>query len=257
MIYGDTSDRGRRRHHCQRSAKPSAERFSLTDAEVEELARQALTIEQHYGRPMDIEWGKDGGDGELYILQARPETVQKPHPEPDSATLPVEPTRSGGAVRAAPSARRSVPARARLIDSVSRDGSGAAGRRAGHRHDRPGLGADHETGRCDRHQPRRAHLPRRHHRPRIGDSGGGGLRRRHRSPLRTAARSPSPAPRAIPVSCTTACSTSTSREIELDNMPELPVKIMMNVGNPDRAFDFARFRTMASGWRGWSSSSTA
>ena len=51
-------------------------RYSLTDAEVEELARYALTIEKHYGRPMDIEWGKDGLDGKLYILQARPETVK-------------------------------------------------------------------------------------------------------------------------------------------------------------------------------------
>ena len=50
--------------------------FSLSDAEVEELARIALTIEEHYGRPMDIEWGKDGQDGLLYVLQARPETVQ-------------------------------------------------------------------------------------------------------------------------------------------------------------------------------------
>ena len=50
--------------------------LSLTDAEVETLARHAVTIEAHYGRPMDIEWGKDGTDGELYILQARPETVQ-------------------------------------------------------------------------------------------------------------------------------------------------------------------------------------
>ena len=51
-------------------------RYSLTDAEVEKLAHYALVIEQHYGRPMDIEWGKDGIDGELYILQARPETVK-------------------------------------------------------------------------------------------------------------------------------------------------------------------------------------
>ena len=57
---------------------PEAEQrlLSLTDAEVEELARQAVAIEEHYGRPMDIEWGKDGVDGRLYILQARPETVQ-------------------------------------------------------------------------------------------------------------------------------------------------------------------------------------
>ncbi|HEX6945591.1 MAG TPA: phosphoenolpyruvate synthase [Casimicrobiaceae bacterium] len=57
---------------------PVAERirFSITDEEVEALARAAVTIERHYGRPMDIEWGRDGQDGELYILQARPETVK-------------------------------------------------------------------------------------------------------------------------------------------------------------------------------------
>jgi len=56
---------------------PEAEQhhFSITDAEAEELARHGMTIEKHYGRPMDIEWGKDGEDGLLYILQARPETV--------------------------------------------------------------------------------------------------------------------------------------------------------------------------------------
>ena len=51
-------------------------RYSLTDADVEKLAAYALVIERHYGRAMDIEWGKDGLDGELYILQARPETVK-------------------------------------------------------------------------------------------------------------------------------------------------------------------------------------
>jgi pyruvate,water dikinase len=51
-------------------------RYSLTDDDVEQLARYAVVIEQHYGRPMDIEWGKDGTDGLLYILQARPETVK-------------------------------------------------------------------------------------------------------------------------------------------------------------------------------------
>ena len=51
-------------------------RYSLTDADVEQLARYAVIIEDHYGRPMDIEWGKDGIDGEMYILQARPETVK-------------------------------------------------------------------------------------------------------------------------------------------------------------------------------------
>ena len=51
-------------------------RYSLTDADVEQLARYAVIIEEHYGRAMDIEWGKDGTDGQLYILQARPETVK-------------------------------------------------------------------------------------------------------------------------------------------------------------------------------------
>ncbi len=58
------------------TAPEQRNRYSLDDADVIELARHALTIEGHYGRPMDIEWGKDGIDGRLYILQARPETVK-------------------------------------------------------------------------------------------------------------------------------------------------------------------------------------
>ena len=57
-------------------ATEERQRFCLTDSDIEALAKQALIIEDHYGRPMDIEWGKDGIDGQLYILQARPETVQ-------------------------------------------------------------------------------------------------------------------------------------------------------------------------------------
>src|SRR5687768_1875715 len=51
-------------------------RFCIDDADVHELARQALVIESHYGCPMDIEWGKDGETGAIFVLQARPETVQ-------------------------------------------------------------------------------------------------------------------------------------------------------------------------------------
>ena len=58
------------------TATEQRNRYSLSDADVADLARYALIIEQHYGRPMDIEWGKDGADGKLYILQARPETVK-------------------------------------------------------------------------------------------------------------------------------------------------------------------------------------
>jgi pyruvate, water dikinase len=75
MVY--TTDRSVGRTTEFVDVDPADRRLlSLTDAEVEALARQALLIEEHYGRPMDIEWGKDGVDGELYILQARPETVQ-------------------------------------------------------------------------------------------------------------------------------------------------------------------------------------
>ena len=58
------------------TAQEQRNRYSLSDADIAELAGYALTIESHYGRPMDIEWGKDGADGKLYILQARPETVK-------------------------------------------------------------------------------------------------------------------------------------------------------------------------------------
>ncbi|MGB4345914.1 MAG: phosphoenolpyruvate synthase [Burkholderiaceae bacterium] len=59
-------------------------RYSLNDAEIGELARYAVIIEKHYGRPMDIEWGKDGRDGKLYILQARPETVKSQEKSTDA-----------------------------------------------------------------------------------------------------------------------------------------------------------------------------
>ena len=75
MVYTDDATVGRTTEFVD-VAPADSRRLSLTDAEVEELARHALVIEEHYGRPMDIEWGKDGQDGLLYVLQARPETVQ-------------------------------------------------------------------------------------------------------------------------------------------------------------------------------------
>jgi pyruvate,water dikinase len=75
MIYTHDAQAG----HSTRNIEVPPEdrqRFCISDDEVLELARQAVTIEQHYGRPMDIEWAKDGQSGELFIVQARPETVQ-------------------------------------------------------------------------------------------------------------------------------------------------------------------------------------
>lgn len=86
MVFSDAQEKARTGRLVATVDVPAElrNRYSLSDADVEELARYALVIEAHYGRPMDIEWGKDGADGLLYILQARPETVksqQKGKPE--------------------------------------------------------------------------------------------------------------------------------------------------------------------------------
>ncbi len=75
MVY---RERGADGHSTRTVEVPDADRrrFTLTDEEVLELARHGVAIEEHYGRPLDIEWAKDGEDGRLYILQARPETVK-------------------------------------------------------------------------------------------------------------------------------------------------------------------------------------
>jgi pyruvate,water dikinase len=75
MVFGRSSEAGRSTRVLD---VPEAERnrFSLSDPDVLELARTAVAIERHYGRPMDVEWAKDGADGKLYVLQARPETVK-------------------------------------------------------------------------------------------------------------------------------------------------------------------------------------
>lgn len=75
MIYGDEAKAGRSVKTVEVD-KAERARFCLTDAEVSELAKQAIIIEKHYKCPMDIEWAKDGDDGKLYIVQARPETVK-------------------------------------------------------------------------------------------------------------------------------------------------------------------------------------
>ncbi|AUJ72135.1 phosphoenolpyruvate synthase [Pseudoalteromonas sp. NC201] len=75
MIYSSDESHGKQVEIVDVDSALSNQ-FSITDAEVEELAKQAVIIEKHYGRPMDIEWAKDGNDGKLYIVQARPETVR-------------------------------------------------------------------------------------------------------------------------------------------------------------------------------------
>jgi len=71
MVYGESGGVA-----TEDTPEDLKNRFSISDTDAEKLGQMALTIEKHYGRPMDIEWGKDGNTGELYILQARPETVK-------------------------------------------------------------------------------------------------------------------------------------------------------------------------------------
>ncbi len=75
MVYSAEQDHGKQVKIVDIGPERS-QQFSLTDAEVTELAKQAVIIAEHYGRAMDIEWAKDGNDGKLYIVQARPETVK-------------------------------------------------------------------------------------------------------------------------------------------------------------------------------------
>jgi pyruvate,water dikinase len=78
MVFASPQEKAASGHLVKTTDVPTElrNRYSLSDEEVQQLARYAVIIEQHYGRPMDIEWGKDGNDGLLYILQARPETVK-------------------------------------------------------------------------------------------------------------------------------------------------------------------------------------
>src|SRR6202012_4880339 len=74
MVYAEAGSKERVKTIDVAAAERN--KFSLSEADIIELAKQALIIEKHYGAPMDIEWGRDGSTGKIYILQARPETVQ-------------------------------------------------------------------------------------------------------------------------------------------------------------------------------------
>ena len=218
---------------------PQAERglLSLSDEEAENLARQALIIEKHYGRPMDIEWGKDGVDGGLYILQARPETVKS---RAGSGTLQ----------------RYKLSQRGRVLTE---------GRAIGQK---IGTGAVRNLSRLDemeRVQPGDVLVtdmtdpdwePIMKRCAAIVTNRGG--RTCHAAIIA----------RELGIPAVVGCGDATESlkdgdtvtvscaegdtgyiyegdlgfsvdEVPLDNMPEIPLKIMMNVGNPDRAFDFA------------------
>ena len=212
------------------------DRFSLEESDIVELAKQALLIEQHYGTPMDIEWGKDGGSGKIYILQARPETVQ---------------SRAGRTIQ-----RFTLKSRSKMLVS---------GRSIGQR-----IGAGNARIIKD---------PKEMSRVRAGDVLVADMTDPDWEPVMKRASAivtnrggrtchAAIIARELGIPAVVGCGTATSaikenqavtvscaegdtghvydgmlefdeRNIEMDSLPPIPVKITMNVGNPDRAFDFA------------------
>jgi pyruvate,water dikinase len=240
MIYTDDQTVGKSTEFVDVDEADSRQ-FSLTDDEVEELARHALTIEEHYGRPMDIEWAKDGLDGKLYILQARPETVQ---------------SRRGGALE-----------RFKIDRKVTKDAEVLVeGRAIGQK---IGAGAVHVLGSAeemhdfvegevlvaDMTDPDWEPIMKRA--SAIVTNRGG--RTCHAAIIarelgipavvgtRTATKDLADG-REVTVSCAEGDTGMVYdgeldfevETTELDEMPELPVKIMMNVGTPEQAFAFSR-----------------
>ena len=144
---------------------------------------------------MDIEWAKDGQTGELFILQARPETVQS---RKDTDAIEIYHLKSRGKVLIT---GRSVGEKiaagpVRVIKSVASLHEFRDGRDPRHRQDRPGLGADHEEGDGHRDQSRRPHVPRRNREPRARRAGDRRHRARHGRLAHRIGSSLSPAPRA-------------------------------------------------------------
>jgi pyruvate,water dikinase len=217
---------------------PAAERqrFSLDEADIVALAKQALIIEEHYGAPMDIEWGKDGSTGNIYILQARPETVQ---------------SRAGRVIQ-----RFTLKARSRVLITGRSIGQRIGAGRARVIRDvkemsrvRAGdvLVADMTDPDWEPVMKRAAAI--------VTNRGG---RTCHAAIIArelgipavvgcVSATSAIKEDQAVTVSCAEGDIGNVydgmlefdERHIELDALPPIPVKIMMNVGNPDRAFDFA------------------
>jgi pyruvate,water dikinase len=233
MIYAEPG--GSERVRTVEVTAAERARFCIGDEDIITLARQALAIEKHYGCPMDIEWGKDGASGEIYILQARPETVQ---------------SRAGRSIQ-----RFTLKSRSRVL---------AKGRSIGQR-----IGAGparvikdvREMGRVQSGDVLIADMtdpdwPVMKRAAAIVTNRGG--RTCHAAIIA----------RELGIPAVVGCGDATTtiregqdvtvscaegdtghvyegllnferRQIELDTLPPAPVRIMMNVGNPDRAFDFA------------------
>jgi pyruvate,water dikinase len=213
-------------------------RFSLTDEEVEQLARHAVAIEAHYGRPMDIEWGKDGVDGELYILQARPETVESRKATGTISRYTLN-ERSAVLVEGRAIGQRIGAGQVRVLTSIDQMASFQAG---------DVLVANMTDPDWEPIMKKAAAI--------VTDRGG---RTCHAAIIARELGIPAVvgtgnASRVLAdgVPVTVSCAEGeaglvyeglldyTLNETSLDTMPPAPVKIMMNVGTPEQAFSFAR-----------------
>jgi len=235
MIYSDDPTPGKTVETVAVDERDSLS-FSISDDDIVALARMAVTIEDHYGRPMDIEWGKDGNDGKLYILQARPETVQ---------------SRSGRTIQ-----RYTLKGHSDIV---------IAGRSIGHKIGAGKAKVIRSVAEMDRVQPGDVLVsdmtdpdwePVMKRASAIVTNRGG--RTCHAAIIARELGIPAVVGcgnateviadgMEVTVSCAEGDEGIVYRGnlefeqtlIELDSLPEIPVKIMMNVGNPDRAFDFA------------------
>jgi pyruvate,water dikinase len=235
MVYSDDPTPGKTVDTVDVENKESM-RFSLDDEDITALAKTAVAIEKHYARPMDIEWGKDGNDGKIYILQARPETVQ---------------SRSGRIIE-----RYTLKNRSNIICTGRSIGQKIGQGTAKVIRDVSEIGRI-QTGDVlisDMTDPDWEPVMKRA--SAIVTNRGG--RTCHAAIIA----------RELGVPAVVGCGNATSAiadgtevtvscaegdegyiyegnlefeetQIELDTLPDIPVKIMMNVGNPDRAFDFS------------------
>ncbi|WP_068546316.1 phosphoenolpyruvate synthase [Thalassotalea crassostreae] len=212
--------------------------FSINDKEIQELAKQAVIIEKHYGRPMDIEWAKDGLDGKLYIVQARPETVKSRESANVMEQFQLQ-DKSKVICEGRSIGQKIGKGKVRILDSIDEM-------------DKVQVGDVLVTDMTD---PDWEPIMKRA--SAIVTNRGG--RTCHAAIIAREMGIPAVVGCgnatdliADGVDVTVSCAEGDTGFIyegqldysvttsEIDNMPDIPMKVMMNVGNPDRAFSFAR-----------------
>lgn len=237
MIYADNQEHGKQVTIVDVDSEKSNQ-FSLTDEEIMSLAKQAVIIEQHYGRPMDIEWAKDGLDGELYIVQARPETVRSNEEANVIETFQLD--KSGEVICEGRAIGHKIGSgMAQVLSSIAEMDKVREG---------DVLVTDMTDPDWEPIMKRASAI--------VTNRGG---RTCHAAIIARELGIPAVVGCGdateviktgddVTVSCAEGDTGYIYNEIlpfqvltsKVDEMPELPIKVMMNVGNPDRAFDFAR-----------------